>query len=207
MMKRILAFLLSAMLLCLFAVPGAAEGNFYWDAADKLCGRMFVLALDPQYLGYMLGKDVTETSALASMQALAGKKPFQRQFYRFKGSEGNLGALLGQSETATPNPVITDELLLRLNGALPDYLNGYIGGTDWLALSSCLTVSETFLMPENFQPGTLALLYDGCDAAVMVTFTQTGEETITATAKMIPAKALDEQEILLYINLLWERVE
>ena len=74
MMKRILTFLLSAMLLCLFAVPGAAEGNFYWDAADKLCGRMFVLALDPQYLDYMLGKDVTETSALASMQALAGSR-------------------------------------------------------------------------------------------------------------------------------------
>ena len=62
-------------------------------------------------------------------------------------------------------------------------------GADWLALAAMLTFSRTYVMPEDFAPCIDLIEFDG--AIVSVSFAQTGEETITATAMLVANGAED----------------
>ena len=189
----------AVLLLCLTLLCGCARADWADDTADALCERMTALAGERAYVELFTGSEEV-LSQVERMAANEGLEVGQvRRFtLRSESSYADYAEWEGL-ELPALSAVAGEELERRLAAMPPSLLNGQ-AGADWLAAASLLTVSETYLMPENFVP-CIVLMDFGTDADVMVVFTRTGEETVTAQAAFVSAAVVDagmEAVLLLY---------
>ncbi|MBQ8150287.1 MAG: hypothetical protein IJ041_07185 [Clostridia bacterium] len=213
MMKKWLAALLS-LLLCTLplyaplaeAAPAAAADNWYLDTALYLADQMGLLADNEAYVELFIGMGEDTDGFADTMAQLRGLEPDQVVVYLLR--ENALEELakayqMDEISTKLAQPVM-DTITRRMGNSLADLLNGHVGGNLWLAISNALAYTETYIMPDSFVPCALFLRYEGQEAAVLVTFTQTGTDTITATATYVRADAVEDEVAQTYLNLMWE---
>lgn len=189
----------AALLLCLTLLCGCARADWAGDTAEALSARMTALAVDEAYVSLFTGSE----EVLAQVERMAANEGLEagqvRRFtLRSESSSADYAEWEGL-ELPALSAVAGEELERRLAAMPPSLLNGQ-AGADWLAAASLLTVSETYLMPEDFVP-CIVLMDFGTDADVMVVFTRTGEETVTAQAAFVSAAVVDagmEAVLLLY---------
>lgn len=216
-MKKILA-LLTALLLCfglVFSASGEAalqldSGDWYEITALNLTDRLSLLADNQAYVELFIGLEIDTDTFLAQMNALAGLEPTEIVTVNLR--QDALSQLAASYQMEEFENQFTDEIMAeltrRMNMSLPSLLNGYVGGELWLAISSVLTTSESYLMPDDFAPCALYLDYgEGQEAAVLVTFTQSGEGIVTASASFVRAGVLEDEVAQNYLNLMWEIAE
>lgn len=216
-MKKILA-LLTALLLCfglVFSASGEAalqldSGDWYEITALNLTDRLSLLADNQAYVELFIGLEIDTDTFLAQMNALAGLEPTEIVTVNLR--QDALSKLAASYQMEDFENQFTDEIMAeltrRMNMSLPSLLNGYVGGELWLAISSVLTTSESYLMPDDFAPCALYLDYgEGQEAAVLVTFTQSGEGIVTASASFVRAGVLEDEVAQNYLNLMWEIAE
>ena len=189
----------AVLLLCLTLLCDCARADWADDTADALCERMTALAGERAYVSLFTGSEEV-LSQVERMAANEGLEVGQvRRFtLRSESSYADYAEWEGL-ELPALSAVAGEELERRLAAMPPSLLNGQ-AGADWLAAASLLTVSETYLMPEDFVP-CIVLMDFGTDADVMVVFTRTGEETGTAQAAFVSAAVVDagmEAVLLLY---------
>ena len=204
-MKKLLSLLLGLILLCSSSLVLAED--WYLATAQKLNERMGVLVGNESYLSfYMDVKQDGVEEELAMMAETVGCDV--QQVVRFRYAPEKVDAYIESyficDRVDDQTRLIQKELTQRMNLSLPMMLNRVIGGDLWIALASSLQVSETFVMPDDFAECTLALDF-GKDTAVLVTFSQTGEETVTAQAAYIRTESLTSDLTAPYLNLLWEK--
>ncbi len=213
-MKKVFA-LLTALLLCLglvFSANGEAalqldSGDWYEITALNLTDRLSLLADNQAYVELFIGLEIDTDTFLAQMNAIAGLEPTEIVTVNLR--EDALHQMAASYQMEDFENQFTDEIMAelnrRMNMSLPSLLNGHVGGDLWLAISSVLTTSEAFLMPDDFAPCALYLGYgEGQEAAVLVTFTQSGEGIVTASASFVRAGVLEDEVAQTYLNLLWE---
>jgi len=204
-MKKIAALLLVLILLCL--APLSLAEDWYLSTAKSLSKRMAILVTNQTYLAFFI--DVKQDGVEEELEMMAEtvgrdvKDVIRLRYAPEKVDQYVENYFMGDrvdEYTAT----VQAEVLKRMNPSLSGMLNGVIGGTLWTSLSSILSASETFAMPDDFESCVLALNY-GLDTAVLVSFTQTGEDTVTATASFIRTESLESDLTAPYLNLLWEK--
>lgn len=213
MMKKWLAALLS-LLLCTLplyaplaeAAPAAAADNWYLDTALYLADQMGLLADNEAYVELFIGMGEDTDGFADTMAQLRGLEPDQVVVYLLR--ENALEELakayqMDEISTKLAQPVM-DSITRRMGNSLAGLLNGHVGGSLWLAITSALAHTETYIMPDSFVPCALFLRYEGQEAAVLVTFTQTGTDTITATATYVRADAVEDEVAATYLDLMWE---
>ena len=110
--------------------------------------------------------------------------------------DGLLSFVLSQSASSDGSElseVATERILDNLPFMLVNVLNGN-EGTDLIVLSSVYYTSKTFVLPDGFQNAIVLLRYPG-DYWAAVSFTQTGDNTGTASACFVKAnvqEAIDQ---------------
>lgn len=204
-MKKLLSLILALLVLC--SSSCALGEDWYLSTAETLSQRMSVLVNNQTYLAFFM--DVRQDGVeeeLAMMAALSGKeaKSVVRLRYAPEKVDQYVQNYFMGDRVDEYTQLVQTEVLKRMNPSLSGMLNGVIGGTLWTSLSSLLCASETFVMPENFEDCALGLDF-GLDTAVLVTFTQTGGSTVTATASYIRTESLYSDLTAPYLNLLWEK--
>lgn len=213
MNKNILAALM-ALLLCLMSVAGAmaeaapvlAEDDWYLATALDLADKMGMLADNEAYVELFIGMGEDTDGFADTMAQLNGLEPDQVVTYllREDALEGLANAYQMDEVTVKLAEPVMDILTRRMGNSLATLLNGHVGGSLWLAISNALAYTETYIIPEDFAPCALFLRYEGQEAAILVTFTQTGEETITATASYVRDDVVEDEVAWEYLSLMWE---
>lgn len=215
-MKKLLAAL-AALVLCLTGVCGAFaeaapeydffEDNWYVSTAQYMTGQMNALADNEAYVELFIGMGEDSEGFADQMAALKGLTPDACNIYTLRTDALETLADNYQMDelTVAANRPVMENLLRRMNMSLPSLLNSSVGGSLWLAIASALSYTETYRMPENFVPQAVLLLYAEQEAAVMVTYTQTGESTITANATFVRHEVYDDPVAQEIFSLLWER--
>lgn len=216
MMKKLFAAL-TALALCLCGVCGAwaeaapdydiFEDNWYVSTAQYITEQMNALADNEAYVELFIGMGEDTDGFADQMAALKGLTPDGCNIYLLRTDAlESLAANYQMDElTVAANRNVMENLLRRMNMNLPGLLNASVGGSLWMAIASALTYTETFLMPEDFVPQAVLLLYAECEAAVLVTYTQTGENTITVNGTFVRHEVYDDPAAQQIFGLLWER--
>lgn len=213
-MKKCFALLMAlALTLCAAAcavaeaAPVLADDSWYLETALDLADKMGSLADNEAYVELFIGMG-EDTDGFADIMAqLNGLEPDEVVTYAFREDalEGLANAYQMDEVSIKLAEPVMDILARRMSSSLGSLLNSHVGGTLWLAISNALACTETYIIPEGFAPCALFLRYDGQEAAILVTFTQTGEETITATASYVRDDAVEDEVAWEYLNLMWER--
>ncbi len=213
MTKKLLTLLL-ALLLCLTsasafaeAAPVLEEDSWYVDTGIRLAQDMCALADSEAYIELFIGMGMDTDGFADTMAALSGEEVEEVVVYRYKTDALETLAenyQMDEVTTALSAPAM-ESIYRRMNLSLGSLLNSYVGGDLWMAIANALTYTETFLMPKDFVPCALFLRYgDNMDAAVLVAFSQTGEETITAMATFVRADVVEDEVAATYLDLMWE---
>ena len=212
-MKKFVAALLAAAL-CLMSLcgalaegaPAAAGDDWYLATALDLADKMSALADNDAYGELFIGMGEDTDGFADQMAQLKGLIPDEVITYRYKTDAlESLAAAYQMDEvtTALSKPAM-ESIYRRMNQALGSMLNSHVGGSLWLAVASALNYTETFLMPDDFVPCSLLLRYEGQEAAVLVSFSQTGTETITVSATYVRADVTEDEVAQTYLGLMWE---
>jgi len=203
-MKKLVALILT--LCCLFSCACAKE-DWYVETAQTLAKRMALLSDNLTYAAffYDVKQDDVEQQ-LAEMAALDGKKlrSVQMLSYEPEQVESYIADYFVSDRVDEANAAVADELLRRMNLALPDMLNHLVGGWQWQSLSRIMQATATFEAPKAFRECALVLDY-GVDVSILVTFTQTGENTVTAQGSYIRSDVLEDEAAAPFLALLWEK--
>ena len=179
-MKKLLALLMAALMLT--GAAFAEEDDWYLDTAEELAACVGELAGDEAYLNAMgypvelvgMAHDYVYVDFTVLLAA-----------WRIEWSEtDDLLQALFAVETGELSDAGRDYLVQNTARWPLLRTNSEEGTAEWFATSQMLTYSRTYIMPEDFQTCTYLLLFNGKMNAEMigVAFSQTGEETITATA-------------------------
>lgn len=214
MLKKSLAALL-ALMLCAAAICGAfaeavpvADEDWYLETALYVAEQMGALADNEAYVELFIGMGEDTDGFADQMAQLNGLTPDEVITYLYKTDAlETLAAAYQMDEvtTALGKPAM-ESIYRRMNQSLGSMLNSYVGGNLWLSIANALSYNETYLLPENFVPCALLLCYDGQEAAILVTFSQTGTETITVSSTYVRADVAEDEVASTYLNLLWERL-
>lgn len=216
MMKKLFAAL-AALALCLCGVCGACAqtaedyaaltDNWYEETAVYMAEQMNALADNEAYVELFIGMGEDTDGFADKMAELKGLLPDAVNFYYLRTDAlESLAANYQMDEfTVAANRNVMENLLRRMNTNLPGLLNSSVGGSLWMAIASALTYTETFLMPEGFENQAVLLLYGDCEAAVLVTYTQTGENTIMANGTFVRHEVYDDPVAQEIFDLLWEQ--
>lgn len=216
-MRQKTVALLMALVLCITGISGAlAEAapasvpeNWYLTEAKNLAAAMGALADNEAYVELFIGMGEDTEGFADTMAKVAGLQPDQVLTYRYRTDAlQSLAASYRMDEVTTKlaGPAM-DAVNRRMNMALGSLLNGHVGGSLWLAVASALAYTETYRMPEGFVPCTLFLCYEGQEAAVLVTFSQTGEDTVTGSATYVRSGVWEDEVGKTYLDLMWEPME
>ena len=204
-MKKFLSLILALVLLCSASL--ALAEDWYLETAENLSSRMAILVQNQTYLAFFMDVKQDGVQEELDMMAEISGKDVQK-VYRFRYAPEKVDQYVENyfmgDRVDEYTQLVQAEVLKRMNPSLSGMLNGVIGGTLWTSLSSILSASETFAMPDNFEDCALGLDF-GADTAVLVVFTQTGEDTVTATASFIRTESLTSELTAPYLNLLWEK--
>ena len=214
-MKRLLCILL-VLLLTLSPLAALAE-NWYAEKGVILAERMHTLASDEAYVNTF----TTDADVLEHVRALAEadlSAPVEARLLGLPDTESaaalmELLSMAGVDEMLHLSETGKAEILKRLPASFISSINGRYGVTMVVA-SSILSTSETYIMPESFQPGVLFLQYPG-EYSVAVAFSRSGEETISASAMPIYTEFITDltagENLSLLeqigLNLLFKKIE
>lgn len=212
-MRKVVSLILGLLLCsaCIFgacaeAAPAPAADDWYLSEAYRLADAMGALADNEAYVELFIGMGEDTDGFADRMAQLSGLTPDEVYTYRYRTDAlENLAAAYQMDEvtTALSKPAM-EAVYRRMNGALGALLNGHVGGSLWLAVSSALQYSETYVMPEGFAPCALFLSYQGQEAAVLVTFSQTGADTVTGVATYVRSNVWEDEVAQGYLSLMWE---
>ena len=176
MMRKIVALLLAAVLFAAGisaafaeAAPASVPENWYMTEALNLADAMGALADNEAYVELFIGMGEDNEGFADQMAALKGLTPDACNIYLLRTDAlESLAANYQMDEfTVAANRDVMENLLRRMNMNLPGLLNTSVGGSLWMAIASALTYTETFIMPEDFAPQAVLLLYGDCEAAVL----------------------------------------
>lgn len=212
-MRKVVSLLLGLLLCfaCVFgacaeAAPALSADDWCLGEAYRLADAMGALADNEAYVELFIGMGEDTDGFADQMAQLSGLTPDEVYTYRYRTDAlENLAAAYQMDEVTTvlSKPAM-EAVYRRMNGALGGLLNGHVGGSLWLAVSSALEYSETYIMPEGFEPCALFLSYQGQEAAVLVTFSQTGADTVTGVATYVRSNVWEDEVAQGYLNLMWE---
>ena len=204
-MKKILSLILAVLMLCSASL--AAAEDWYLSTAETLTDRLGILVSNQTYLAFFMDVKQDGVEEELDMMAQTSGKEVQnvvRLRYAPEKVDQYVQNYFMTDRVDEYTTLVQTEVLKRMNPSLVGMLNGVIGGTLWTTLSSILCASETYAMPADFHDCALGLDF-GLDTAVLVTFTQTGENTVTASASYIRTESLYSELTEPYLNLLWEK--
>lgn len=173
-MKKFLSILLAILLLACPAL--AEEENWYLETAKELALSMGELAKDEAYLASMTSASF---DCLEPLKAADYENIVSAWIYAVPPVDGVL-ALLGAAEGAKMSRTAMDYLNTRFAATIPTLYNTSFGSQEGLAAATMLSYSRSFSIPESFDPCIITLELD--KGAIAVSFSQTGDDTITATA-------------------------
>ena len=176
-MKKLLALLMAALMLTGAAL--AEEDDWYLNTAEELAACVGELVGDEAYQQLMSGLEFEELDALKGVDYTA---PVAAWRIEWSAAGDLLLALYSTVEAGDLSDAGRDRFDQLVAQSLLQQANS-AEGANWLAVSTMLTYSRTYLMPEDFQMCTYLLEFDG--GLVGVVFRQTGDETITATAQPV----------------------
>ena len=176
-MKKLLALLMAALMLT--GAAFAEEDDWYLDTAEDLAACVGELAGDEAYQQLMSGLEFEELDALKGVDYTA---PVAAWRIEWSAAGDLLLALYSTVEAGDLSDAGRDRFDQLVAQSLLQQANS-AEGASWIALSTMLTYSRTYLMPEDFEACTYLLEFDG--GLVGVAFSQTGDETITATAQPV----------------------
>ena len=190
MQKLISSIIIIALMLC--PLSAIAE-NWYITQGENLVGRLCELASDETYATLFTGADDVLEQVRLFAQTDFSEIEEARIFY-LPDSEASFSllSLIGTfSDETFPefSETVSAELYKRFPAMIISAINGQ-AGVSWLAASTMLTTSETYVQPEDFRSGILLLEYPG-DFAVAVAFMQTGTDTVTVSATAVSSSTLE----------------
>ena len=176
-MKKLLALLMAALMLTGAAL--AEEDDWYLNTAEELAACVGELVGDEAYQQLMSGLEFEELDALKGVDYTA---PVAAWRIEWSAAGDLLLALYSTVEAGDLSDAGRDRFDQLVAQSLLQQANS-AEGANWLAVSTMLTYSRTYLMPEDFEACTYLLEFDG--GLVGVAFSQTGDETITVTAQLV----------------------
>ena len=197
-MKRWLSLLL-ALFLTLSPVAYAQEedgGLWYEDQAIALVQELDVLIHDESY-GSLYGipsiaGDLVDEVRKTDFSAM----PQSALRFTLPNIDGLLSFVLSPS-TSSDGSELSEVATKRILDNLPSMLISILNGSadeELVILSSVYNTSKTFVLPDGFQNAIVLLRYPG-DYWAAVSFTQTGDNTGTASACFVKAnvqEAIDQ---------------
>ena len=184
-MKKLISAILAVI--CVLSTASALAENWYVKEGQSLVKHIVELAGDDAYTAlYTAPGDIR--AIIDEFAESDFTSPTEARMLSLPDSEAALELLSAVASFAAEDiPEISDaalkELIKRLPGMIVTLVNNQ-HGTVWIAATTILSASETHVMPEDFQPGILLLEYPG-EYSVAVTFSKTGDNTVTATATAI----------------------
>ena len=178
-MKRLFCTLI-ALILAL-GVCVAEETDWYLETAKELAACAGQLAGDDSYIESMSSSE--EIAALLRPFAAAESAPASHAWKLSMHSAASQKGLINMTLGADSSDAARERYLASLPAMA---MNTKIGmqGCAAIAASTLATFSRTFIMPEDFEACAYVLQYG--DALFFVSFTATGEDTITAAAQPLP---------------------
>lgn len=176
-MKKLLALLMAALMLT--GAAFAEEDDWYLDTAEELAACVGELAGDEAYQQLVSGLEFEELDALKGVDYTAPQAAWRIEW---SAAGDLLFALYSAVETGDLSDAGRDCIDQAMARSLFLGANS-TESANWVAVSGMLTYSRTYVMPEDFQTCFYLLEFDG--ALVGVAFSQTGDETITATAQPV----------------------
>lgn len=216
MMRKMMALLL-ALLLCTAglsaafaeAAPDFWADNWYLNEAHGVIEAMDALADNEAYVELFIGMGEDTDGFADQMAQVDGLNYEAIYFYRYRTDAlQELAAAYQMDEvtTALSKPAM-EAVYRRMNLSLGSMLNGHVGGSLWLAVASALEYSQTYVMPEDFEPCALFFSYVDQEASILVTFSQTGEDTVTAVGTYVRPDVWLDEVGQTYLSLMWEPLE
>ena len=186
MLKKIIAALTALMLL---AGSALAEENWYLEKGLALAERLGALAADEAYLqAYTSSSDVADAvRAFGQSDFLAPVSAKMLTLPDVETSKSIVRMAMSAAGSSLSDAAV-EELARDLPSAFVSLLNARQSAA-WLAATSVLRTDESYLQPEEFTPGVLALEYPEC--AVAVAFSYSGEGIVSAYAAPAPSGMLD----------------
>ena len=191
-MKKILSLLL--VLILTLRPVAALAGNWYTEKGIILAERMHALASDKIYITTFSTADdlIAHIGTLAKSDFSA---PVEARMLNLPDEEAaavlmSLLSMASDGNMPQLSETAKSEIFRRLPGTFISSINGQFGVT-MVAASSILSTSESYITPEGFQPGVLLLQYPG-EYSVAVAFSQSGEETVSASAMPIYTEFITE---------------
>jgi len=181
-MKRLICLVLAVV--CLMPAAGAEEENWYLKTAEEMAACVGLLAGDEGYRSVLTSAELEGAQALAQ----AAYEPVISAYSCRMPDSETCRQLLAESMKITVSDFAWEYLYARLASSA---VSSYVAtkGSRMLALSTTLTYSKTFEVPEEFRNCVILLEVGG--AVVGVSFARTGENTITVSAQPV---LLDEAE-------------
>lgn len=178
-MKRILTLLITAMLLvstCAFA----EEENWYLETAKELTSVMGELAGDEGYLSMYTLQKHAGIDAFTENDFSEFSAAWQFYLPPQKGMQAIIGTMAGQE--VRMGDLAWEYTYSRMMQMIPTQHNDSLG-TEQVIAATILNYSRTYIMPEGFTPCAIVLAIE--KDISFVSFSQTGENTITATVQPI----------------------
>lgn len=185
-MKRFITW----VVICIIALCPVcnAEENWYLQEGKRLAERVFGLAADETYVQMYTASgeirkvvsDFAKSDFSQIVEARMLSLPDAQSIERLLG----LISTLSGEEIPEMSDAVKTEMFKQIPGMLVTMVNNRQGVSWVAATASVLRTSETYIMPEDFHPCVLLLEYPG-EYAVAVAYTQTGEDTLTATATAV----------------------
>lgn len=182
---------LAALLACAMLLGGTAAADWADDIADELAARLIALASDEGYVSLFTSSEgVLEQTRRMALNAEQEARTRSRYLMRENPAEVLRAYAASQgSELPELSDLAMEALAGRLSGTAAMLLNGQ-AGVEWLTACSLLTDGATYLLPEGFAPCAVLLDY-GTDADILITFAQTGEDTMSASAVFVDAGSVE----------------
>lgn len=178
MKKRMMSVLIAFAMLIPFAgyAEDSADTDWYMETADALCGKLQeVVSFDGFAEFYTASEEIAalidswNTAMDVQPKAVGGYPlPTLSMISEFvPGLENAPDALIEKMERSMAALLVT-----QINAT---------EGVNFLAASNIPTLSEGYVMPENFEPCIIVYEYEGI--CVCVSFVETGEGVIGATVQ------------------------
>ena len=177
-MKKALLPILLALALLLAPLAYAEEPDWSTDKANELTANLYELISYEKFAEYFTGSKEIHAQIDAWKTAME-QPPVSVSGYDLPSAE-LLMQMAGVTDLSLPD-VMAEYVESRLGSMLVSTFNGQYGGSAFLAASSMCTLSEGYIMPENFKPCIVVYEYEGI--CLCVSFAQIGEGVVMATAQ------------------------
>lgn len=209
-MKKVMVWLIAALLV--LSPVALAEGNWYAVQGKRLADRLAVLADEQAYMEILCGTNPEVLNIMAEIAEADFSVVEEARLISLPSVDTLMDVfkLFG---------VISNEKLPEMSAeAEKDFIRRMIGvpvtamnnkeGDSWIVATSVLHTFETYIMPRDFNNSILILEYPG-DYAVAVTFTETGEQTITAKATLMRSMFNEDMNFVgkMALQMLMPKVE